>query len=141
MNGENYLALLQHDIQDLINNLPADLRNNLWWQQDGAPAHFALPVRDYLNTQYPNCWIGRRGPVAWPPRSPDMTPMDYFLWGYIKCKVYQTEPTTVENMQQRIQTVIAEMNEGFVIRAVLSLNRRLNMCIEKEGRHFEQFLT
>ena len=50
-------------------------------QHDGAPAHFALDVREYLDNVFPNRWIGRGGPVQWPPRSPDLTPMDFFIWG------------------------------------------------------------
>jgi hypothetical protein len=36
-------------------------------------------------------WIGRGGPIAWPPRSPDLTPLDIFLWGYVKNTVYQVK--------------------------------------------------
>ena len=35
-------------------------------------------------------WIGRGGPTVWPPRSPDLTPMDYFLLGHIKALIYVT---------------------------------------------------
>jgi hypothetical protein len=34
---------------------------NHWFQQDGAPPHFAANVRDFLNQEYPNRWIGRGG--------------------------------------------------------------------------------
>lgn len=140
LHGDNYLALLQGQIEDAIDNLPLDLRINLWWQHDGAPAHYALLVQNFLNNNYGNCWIGRGGPITWPPRSPDMTPLDYFLWGYIKCKAYEVEPTTPENMQQRIHTIIREIDENFILRAILSLRRRLDMCIQKQGHHFESFL-
>jgi hypothetical protein len=39
---------------------------------DGAPAHFSRAVRDVLNNTYHDPWIGRGGPTAWPPRSPDL---------------------------------------------------------------------
>jgi len=41
--------------------------------------------------QYPERWIGRRGAIKWPPRSPDLTPLDYFMWGYLKERVYKTK--------------------------------------------------
>jgi hypothetical protein len=40
-------------------------------------------VREYLNTHFPGRWIGKAEPVAWPPRSPDLTPLDFFLWGFV----------------------------------------------------------
>ncbi|KAL4713619.1 hypothetical protein ACJJTC_017660 [Scirpophaga incertulas] len=39
----------------------------MWYQNDGCPAHFASPVREYLNQEYPERWIGRHGPILWPP--------------------------------------------------------------------------
>ena len=53
----------------------------LYYQQDGAPAHFTLPVRSWLEANFPNRRIGRRGPVAWSPRLLDLSPLD-FLWSY-----------------------------------------------------------
>jgi hypothetical protein len=47
-------------------------------------------------------WIGRRGPIAWPPRSPDLTLLDFFLWGYIKDLVYQTKVQDVAELRRRI---------------------------------------
>ena len=43
-----------------------------------AAPHFALAVRDWLDTTFPECWMGRRGPHEWPARSPDLTPCDFF---------------------------------------------------------------
>jgi hypothetical protein len=43
--------------------------------------HVSWHVREYFNSHYPDDWIGRLGPETWPPRSPELTPRDYFLWG------------------------------------------------------------
>ena len=48
----------------------------LLFMQDGLPSHFKLTVRAWLDEIFPNRWIGRRGPVEWVPRSPDLTPLD-----------------------------------------------------------------
>lgn len=58
-------------------------------------------VRDYLNNVFPDKWIGRNGPVQWPPRSPDFTSLHFFLWGYVKEVVYK-DPKTPDNMQHKI---------------------------------------
>ncbi len=53
----------------------------LVFMHDGSPPHYAGPVRSWLNEKFPGKWIGRRGPIKWPPRSSDLAPCDYFLWG------------------------------------------------------------
>ena len=35
--------------------------------------------------------MGRRGSHEWPARSPDLTPCDFFLWGWLKEQVYSTD--------------------------------------------------
>ena len=46
-----------------------------YFQQDGAPSHFGLNVRNWFDSKLPGRWIGRRGPIEWPARSPDLTPL------------------------------------------------------------------
>lgn len=84
LNGDKYLDLLQHQIIPALAALyphhqnPQLPANSLWFQQDGAPPHYARHVREYLNNIFPNRWIGRRGFLEWPARSPDLTPLDFF---------------------------------------------------------------
>ena len=86
--GMTYLDMLQewlfHQLQDQLNFI---------WQQDGAPPHWHNLLRDWLNDIITDLWIGRHGPddriyLQWPHRSPDCTPCDFFLWGFVKDKVY-----------------------------------------------------
>jgi hypothetical protein len=86
--GNNFLEFLTTDFQDLIDELPLAVINNMWLQIDDAPAHHAAPVRNWLNEHFEERWIGRV-PFRWPPRSPDLTPLDFFLWGHIKARVYR----------------------------------------------------
>ena len=48
------------------------------FKQDGAPPHFSCFVTDVLNERFPDAWIGRDGPIPWPSRSPDLSPVDFF---------------------------------------------------------------
>ncbi|GFO09156.1 transposable element tc3 transposase [Plakobranchus ocellatus] len=63
-------------------------------------------VRNYLNPTFPGRRIGRRGPVEWPPRSPDLSPLDYFPWRHLKLKavVYQNLPRTPDDLKDAIVT-------------------------------------
>jgi hypothetical protein len=55
------------------------VRQGLWFQQDGAPAYYGGIVRQWLNATYPGRWTGLWGPIAWPSRSSDPTPVVFFL--------------------------------------------------------------
>ena len=63
--------------------IPLQSYNNIIWQQDSAPPHAVREMVVYLNGRY-NEWIGRNETLHWPPNSPDITPMDTFLWGHLK---------------------------------------------------------
>jgi hypothetical protein len=75
-----------HVYLDMLEHFPASQLdvNNMIWQQDGAPPHYHRYVTRYLNQTFPERWIGRGGYIPWPPRSPDLTSMDFSLWGFVK---------------------------------------------------------
>jgi len=64
-----------------IENVELHIRGQVWFQQDGTPAHSTRTVQNLLNKKYPHRWIGCKGSVAWSPRSLDLMLLDYFLWG------------------------------------------------------------
>ncbi|PNF15394.1 hypothetical protein B7P43_G01012 [Cryptotermes secundus] len=80
--------------------------------QDGAPPHWHLNVRRFLNESLPQRWIGRMGNEDlalqfWPPRSPDLTPCDFFLWGFVKDAVYVPPlPTNLNDLRNRITAAV-----------------------------------
>ena len=90
LTGAAYLQFLQTTLPDLLDSVPLAVRRNLWFQHGGAPAHFSVDARAQLIIDYGDQWIGRGGPVAWPARSPHLTPHDFFLWGHVKSMVYVT---------------------------------------------------
>lgn len=74
MTAPVYLEILQTMVTPLL----SDARNrNQWYQLDDAPAHYATVVRDHLNRNFTGRWIGRRGPISWSPRSPDLSVNDF----------------------------------------------------------------
>jgi len=142
LNGNAYFNFLHDNLTDLLEDVPLILRNRIWYQHDGAPAHFSQAVRGYLDETYPGRWIGRGGPVSWPPRSPDLTSLDYFLWGYLKSHVYYTPVETVEELTAKIFEAceLVQNTPGIFERVRQNMVRRCNACIEVEGRHFEHLL-
>lgn len=139
LTSEKYLDLLRDSVLPALQNLYGDYQH-VWFQQDGAPPHFGLQVRLFLNNVFPHRWIGRRGEIEWPARSPDMNPCDFFLWGHLKNEVYKERPNNLGALRDRILgTVRAVRQETFgnVRREFLE---RLNLCLVNNGRHFEHLL-
>lgn len=138
LTGPVYLNFLTNTLDDLLSDIPLAILQRMWMQHDGAPPHNAAAVRQFLHESLPNRWIGRGGPVSWPSRSPDLTSCDFFLWGFIKSKVYVTTPTTVENMRQRITAAFQEITPDMLTNVEQSFKNRIRLCINQNGGHFEQ---
>ncbi|GBL85364.1 hypothetical protein AVEN_34565-1 [Araneus ventricosus] len=90
LTGQRYLELLQDVITDFLENLPLHQFLNVWFQHDGAPPHKISNLKQYLMETFYNQVMGYGGFVERPPRSPDLTTLDFFLWGHIKGQVYAT---------------------------------------------------
>ena len=67
--------------------------------QDGAPPHFGIVVREWLNAQIPGRCMGRHGSQEWPARSPELTPCDFFLWGWLKEESTQPNQEIWKNLK------------------------------------------
>ncbi|GFU09736.1 putative DD41D transposase [Trichonephila clavipes] len=79
------------------------------FQQDGTTYHIARATIDLLKDAFGDRLISRFRPVNWPPRSCDLTPLDYFLWGYVKSLVYADKPQTLDHLEDNIRRVIADI--------------------------------
>ena len=111
----------------------------LWWAQDGAPAHRLIAVRDRLRELFAHRVIALNHEVEWPPRSPDLTPCDFFLWRYLKNKVYASPPRDLAELRARIEQEVEVLRNdwGMVRRAVQDMRRRCELCVERGGGHVE----
>eukprot|EP00731_Ephydatia_muelleri_P038605 Em0825g2a len=87
---------------------------HMHYQQDGAPAHYLGGVGDWLNETFGTKLIGRGGPLEWPARSPDLTPMDFWLWGYLKEKVYAHNPKTVDQLQVVVAQEMSALDPAMI---------------------------
>lgn len=142
LNGASYRAFLENDLLDLLDDVPLDIRHIMWYMHDGAPAHFSRAAREYLNVIYPRRWIGRGGPVPWPARSPDLNPLDYYLWGHLKACVYASDVANNDELWLRVQNACQAVraNPGVLERVRQSHMRRLQACVDIRGSNFEHLL-
>lgn len=140
LNATRYRQSILSNLPGYLEDIPLQQRLGMWFQQDGCPAHTSLTVRRLLNDMFPNRWIGIGGPVEFPPRSPDLTVLDYYLWGRIKDLVYRERPTTRDDMRNRITVAIQSLAHDEVLRAVDSFPRRVIACIQQNGGIIEHLL-
>lgn len=139
LNGQKYLEMLEQNIVPAINGIAQDLYDPIF-QQDGAPPHYHLTVRNFLNERFPGRWIGRRGAIEWPARSPDLTPLDFFFWGFLKSKVYETRPQNVNELRDRIVHCCHLITPDMLENVRRAFQARLYFCQEVNGGHFEQLI-
>ncbi len=96
-------------------------------------------VRSWLNDKFDNRWIGRGGSISWAPRSPDMTPLDFFLWGYIKNNVYKNNIKDLDDLKIKITQEIRSIKKETLKNVFSEIEKRLSFCISVEGDTFEQY--
>lgn len=140
LTGEKYVEFLQNDLNNLLEDVPLRERRSMWFMHDGAPPHTSRIARDFLNNRYPNRVIGSNAPVRWPPRSPDLNPLDFFLWGYLKYLVYKTPVQNVEDLKDRIRRAcdfIRQNSDTLFPKALESMVKRVDLCLEHNGGIFE----
>ena len=82
----------------LLPQLQNEDLSQIIFMQDGAPPHFANIVRTFLDETFTN-WIGRRGTIDWPARSPDLTPCDFALWSIVKEAVFSRNPDSLQTLR------------------------------------------
>ena len=92
----NYCDLLQNHLMPQLR--AKRIKLTTIFQHDGAPPHFSLRIREFLSKQFSaNRLIGRGFGHPWPPRSPDLSPLDYYFWGTLKARLYHNfKPTSPE---------------------------------------------
>jgi hypothetical protein len=130
--GEVYWELLENW---LIPELDArGLRNTITLQQDGAPAHYALQVRETLDREFPG-WIGRGGRRDWPPRSPDLTTCDNWLWSFVKERVSAQRIQTVDELRESVLAAFGAITPVMLRNASRRTWRRITLCRDNDGIH------
>ena len=139
--GLKYREILETEIGRFIRNLPNDEAQRVFYMHDGAPAHNAQIIHEYLNHLFEDRYIANNGPFRWPARSPDLTPLDFFFWGAIKDKVFKTTPTTKEDCQRRVRAAVNSLTREQIRKSTSQeVTKRVLKCLEVQGGHFAPLL-
>ncbi|GFT39714.1 uncharacterized protein TNCV_1579031 [Trichonephila clavipes] len=106
--------LNNHDVQEL------------WFQQDGATCHTARATIDFSKDTFGDRLISRFRPVNCPLRPCDLTPLDYFLWGYVKSLLYADKPQTFDHLEDNNHRVIADIRPQMLEKVIENRTSRLD---------------
>jgi hypothetical protein len=86
-------------------------RNNfdeIYFQQHGAPPHYDICVREFLDNALSRKVISRSRSINMPPRSPDITSMNFYFWGAVKNKACTTQPKMIGNRKLATEDAFAK---------------------------------
>ena len=84
--------------------------------------------------------ISRYGKVNWPSRSPDLTSPDFFLWGYLKERIYVNKPENLKQLKDNITKEIRELDQETPEAVMEHVLERARMCEAENGRHLKDVI-
>ena len=126
--------------QDIIVQFISLLRpeeRHCWFQQDDTPINAAISTKEMLEEFFEDRVIAHG---LWPPRSPDLTPPHFFLWGMLEKRVYANNPCTIEDLKKNIVKGISEINESALHNAFQNMEERIHVCLSQKGGDFQHLL-
>ncbi|GFW45015.1 DUF4817 domain-containing protein [Trichonephila clavipes] len=135
VNGDRYRAMITNFFIPELNNYDVQ---ELWSQQDGATCHTSRAIIDLLKDTFGDRLISRFGPVNWPPRSCDLTPLDHFMWGYLKSLVYADKPQTLDHLEDNSRCVITDIRPQMLEKVNENWTSRLDYIHTIRGSHMPE---
>ena len=108
-----------------------------YYQQDGATCHTSNASMREIESFFKERITSKN---LWPPRSPNLTPADSFLWGLLKSKVYKNTPRTIEQLKDAIRQEIEAFNVDILGIVFQTLEKSIQVCLDVKGDHFQHRL-
>ena len=131
VNMDVYLEVMESTVLPWIKTVAGD---RPWvWQQDSAPCHVSNRSIEWLKDHCYDLVLKD----CWPPSSPDLNPLDYFVWGYVETHTNRRTHTTKASLITSIKENFASMDKAMVTKACAAFRGRVEAVIEAEGGFFE----
>ena len=102
-----------------------------WFQQDGATHHSSNESLAWLQQRFPDRLISRRCDPQWSPHSPDLNTPDFYLWGYVKDRVYANNPQAIPDMKAGITAATRAIPREECGRVIENFARQIQMCLQR----------
>ncbi|GFW20669.1 uncharacterized protein TNCV_1048921 [Trichonephila clavipes] len=140
VNAQRYLTLLRETVVPCL--IQRGQISNVMFMQDGATSHTANPVKAFLiQTLGEDRIVSRHCRYPWPPRSPDLTPADFWLWGYLKSRVYLSGPSSLSELKDAIRREVSSVHPDMLHSAVAGFVTLLECLLPCGGGHVEHILV
>ncbi|GFT65909.1 DUF4817 domain-containing protein [Trichonephila clavipes] len=138
--AHRYLTLLRETVVPCL--IQRRQISNVPFMQDGETSHTANPVKTFLiQTFGEDRIVRRRCRYPWPPRSPDLTPADFWLWGYFKSRLYLSGPSSLSELKDTIRREVSSIHPDMLHSAVAEFVTRLECLLPCGGGHVEHILV
>ena len=122
---------------EFVDQLYDDELRNGYFQQDGATCHTSNESMTEIESFFDDRIISK---ALWPPRSPDLSPPNFFLWGALKGKAYAYKPRTIQELENKIRREIAAIIQDVLQATFANMKRRVQLCLDSGGEHFQHLL-
>ena len=113
---------------------------NIWFQQDGVACHTAEATLDFLRPVFEDPIISRRADVVCPPRSCDVTTLDYYLWGAVKDKCYADKPQTIDALKDNIGEANGKIQLHTIDNVLKNSIDRVDYFTASRGSHLNEII-
>lgn len=139
--GDSYLEMITDYLLPELHRRRIN-PHDICYMHDGAPAHRTAAVRQCLTDNFFG-WIGPGDGsfLAWPPRSPELNPLDFYLWGVLQHEVNKIPAENVQEIQNKVAVEIGRITAQTLEKVHENLKKRLQKCIEQNGELFEHLLN
>ena len=115
-------------------------RKQYWMQQDGARCHTTALVLDWWFDNFGDRVISNLTDHVWPPRSPDLSPLDFWFWGACMAMLRKNKITTMNGVIDAVNEFAASIPPADVRKSVRDIYARADACISHDGGAFEHSL-
>ncbi|GFT21838.1 DUF4817 domain-containing protein [Trichonephila clavipes] len=133
VNAQRYLTLRRETVVPCL--IQRGQIPNVTFMQDGATSHTANPVKAFLVQTFGKTESSRRCRYPWPPWSPDLTPADFWLWGYLKSRVYLSGPSSLSELKDAIRREVSSIHPDVLDSTVAGFVTRLECLLPCGGGH------
>ena len=111
-----------------------------WFQQDGATPYTSASVLELLEEKFADRVISHKTEDIWAPYSPDLSPPDFFLWGYLIDKVYMNLPANLDNLKAEIHREVCAIPRETCERGSEYFVRKIKLCRDRQCYLLEHVL-
>lgn len=134
INSITYIEILKKFLKEDAYSLYPE--GNFLLHQDSAPSHTSGATRQFLDSKIAGKYVTKE---EWIPNSPDVAPMDYFVWGWMRKRVETKKVSSIGSLKRALKQAWDELPQEYIDNALASWPRRIYMIYKAKGNNIEQY--